>query len=207
MNTDIGAIMSGIGALILAFVEIQRLRGGRKEKPKARQKEGRFPNSYHPWVLIFCVLLAFTSIGLVTVPRVFSKPSAINLTYPEDNSSIPQEITVKGYATGELSSGQRLYIVVEYGGRWWPQYSEVTIGYSQTTKRYEFSTPARVGKEADSGKTFAIRAIVVDLAVHQSFQNWFQKCTVIAEWPGILIYKVKDWGEVEIWDSITVTRQ
>jgi len=207
MNTDIGAIMSGLGALILAFVEVQRLRRERKEKPGVRQKEGRFLKSHYPWVLIFCVLLAFTSIGLVTVPRVVSKPLAINLTYPEDNSSIPQEITVKGYATSELSSEQRLYIVVEYGGLWWPQYSEVTIGYSQMTKRYEFNTPSRIGKEDDAGKTFVIRAILVDSAIHQRFQSWFQQHIVTEGWSGISITEVNQWGEVEICDSIIVTRQ
>lgn len=56
-----------------------------------------------------------------------------------------------------------VYTVVEYGGQWWPQYSEVTIWYSPMTKRYEFNTPARIGRdEADIGNTFIIRAILVD---------------------------------------------
>lgn len=205
-GTDIGAIMSGIGALILAFVQVWLARKREKEKPRARQGRGRFPSLDHPWVLIFCVVLALTSIGLVTGPRMVGTTLAIHLTYPEDGSSVPLEITAKGYATGELNSKQHLYIVVEYGGRWWPQYSEATIGYSQTTKRYEFSSPARIGKEEDVGKIFAVRAILVDSAIHQHFQGWLQQHTATGEWTGIPITEVNQWGKVQICDSITVTR-
>ena len=97
--------------------------------------------------------------------------------------------------------------MVEYGGLWWPQYSEVTIGYSQRTNRYEFQTPARIGKEEESGQTFIIRAILVDPAIHQHFQGWFQQHTMTEEWPGIPITEVSRLGKVEICDSITVTRQ
>lgn len=212
-GTDIGAIMSGIGTLILAYAQLTQRRQTRRRRPQARQKEGEKPQvwerwavKYPRWVPTFCVLLAFTSIGLIAVPRIVGK-LAINLTYPEDGLSIPLEVTVEGYATEELSSEQHLYIVVEYGGLWWPQYSEATIGYSHTTERYEFHMPARIGKEEDVGETFVIRAILVDPSIHHHFQAWFQEHAVMAEWPGIPITEVKQLGEVKIYDSVTVTRQ
>jgi hypothetical protein len=131
----------------------------------------------------------------------------INLTYPQDGSSVPQEVTVSGYATREFGSEQHLYIVVEYEGLWWPQYNEVTIGYSHTTERYEFSTPARIGKADDLGKEFAIQAILVDSAIHQRFQSWFEQHVVTEEWPGIPITEVNQWGKAEIFAGVTVIRR
>lgn len=98
-------------------------------------------------------------------------------------------------------------IVVEYGGQWWPQYSEVNIGYSPRTKRYEFSTPARIGKEEDVKKAFIIRAILVDSSVHQRFQNWFQQHIGTEHWPGIPITEVNLRREVKTCDYINVIRQ
>lgn len=214
MNTDIGAIMSGVAALVLAFVEVRRQipegkRKGRekKEKPEEGPSKEKPANLKQRWVLLLCVLLALTSILLVTIPRVISKPLVIDLTYPQDGSSVSQETTVKGYATRELSSEQHLYIVVEHGELWWPQYSEITMGYSHTTKRYEFSTPARIGKTDDFGKGFTIRAILVDSPIHQHFQSWFEQNVITEEWLGIPILEVNQWGKVQIYASITVTRQ
>lgn len=214
MNTDIGAIMSGVAALVLAFVEVRRQIGGggrkgreEKEKPEEEPSREKLANLKQRWVLLLCVLFALTSILLVTIPRVINKPLVIDLTYPQDGSSISQETTVKGYATRELSSEQHLYIVVEHGELWWPQYSEITMGYSHTTKRYEFSTPARIGKTDDFGKGFTIRAILVDSPIHQHFQSWFEQNVITEEWLGIPILEVNQLGKVQIYASITVTRQ
>ena len=212
MNTDIGAIMSGVAALVLAFVELKRLKPKKdgeekKEKPEAVPSKEKLANLQHRWVLVLCVILTVTTIGLVTIPRVISKPLVIDLNYPQDGSAISQETTVKGYATRELSSEQHLYIVVEHGELWWPQYSEITMGYSHTTRRYEFSTPARVGKTDDFGKGFTIRAILVDSPIHQHFQSWFEENVITEEWLGIPILEVNQWGKVQICASVTVTRQ
>lgn len=214
MNTDIGAIMSGVAALVLAFVEVRRQIGGggrkgreEKEKPEEEPSREKLANLKQRWVLLLCVLFALTSILLVTIPRVINKPLVIDLTYPQDGSSISQETTVKGYATRELSSEQHLYIVVEHGDLWWPQYSEITMGYSHTTRRYEFSAPARIGKADDVGKGFTIRAILVDSPIHQHFQSWFEQNVITEEWLGIPILEVNQLGKVQIYASITVTRQ
>jgi hypothetical protein len=209
MNTDIGAIMSGVAAIVLASVEVYKLikRKEKKEKPEAGPSKEKPANLKHSWVLLFCILLACTSIGLVVIPRVINKPLVIDLIYPQDGSYISQVTTVKGYATKELSSEQHLYIVVEHGELWWPQYSEITMGYSQTTKRYEFSTPAGIGKTDDVGKGFTIRAILVDSPIHQHFQSWFEENVITEEWLGIPILEVNQWGKVQICASITVTRQ
>jgi len=128
----------------------------------------------------------------------------ITITSPMDNASVPREITVEGYATRELPKGQHLYIVVEYGGRWWPQYSEIMPGYSASSKKWEFSTPVEIGLPEDVGKSLTIRAILVDDAIHQHFQNWFQQ----AEWVGISITDINQWGRVAIhYDTATVERR
>jgi hypothetical protein len=212
MNTDIGAIMSGVAALILAFVEVRRLKPKKeeeekKEKPEAEPSKEKLTNLKQRWVLLLCVILTVTTICLFTIPRVIGKTLVIELTYPQDGSSISQETTVKGYATKELSSDQHLYIVVGYGELWWPQYSEITMGYSHITKRYEFSTPARIGKTDDVGKGFTIRAILVDSPIHQHFQSWFEQNVITEEWLGIPILEVNQRGKVQICAGITVTRQ
>jgi hypothetical protein len=131
----------------------------------------------------------------------------ITITSPINNALIPMEITVKGYAKTNLPSDEHLYIVVEYGGMWWPQCGEISIGYSQSSGKYEFITPARVGKEEDYNKPFSLRAIVVDSVVHQIFQSWFQQNVSTEVWQGISIVETKQRGTAEIRDSISVIRE
>jgi len=217
MNTDIGALMSGVAALVFAGLQVRRviidrregekMGKGKKEKPEEWPTKKKLANLKHNWSLVACVLLTITCLGFVIIPQVISKPLVIGLTYPQDGSSVSQETTVKGYATRELSSEQHLYIVVEYGELWWPQYSEINIWYSHTTKRYEFSTPARIGKTGDFGRGFTIRAILVDSPIHQRFQSWFEQNVITEEWLGIPILEVNQWGKVQSCASITVTRQ
>lgn len=217
MNTDIGALMSGVAALVFAGLQVHRIiidrrkgektRGEEKEKPKEGTSKKKLANLKHNWPLVACVLLTITCLGFVIIPEIINKPLVIDLTYPKDGSSISQETTVKGYATKELSSEQHLYIVVEYGGLWWPQYREITMGYSHTSERHEFSTSASVGQTDDSGKEFTILAILVDSPIHQRFQSWFEQNVHTQEWLGIPILEVNEWGKVQICASITVTRQ
>lgn len=217
MNTDIGAIMSGVAALIFAGIQVRRViidrrEGketgvGKRDKPEERPTKKRLAHLKHNWPLVACVCLTITCLGLVTIPKIIDTPLMIDLTYPQDGSSIPQETTVKGYATRGLSSEQHLYIVVEHRELWWPQYSAITMAYSHTTRRYEFSTPVTIGKTDDVGKGFTIRAVLVDSPVHQHFQSWFEQNVVTGEWPGIPILEAKQRGKVQIWASITVTRR
>jgi hypothetical protein len=151
--------------------------------------------------------------GVVIVMILLLINDGIIITSPPDGALVPQNITVEGYTTLELTDNQHLYIVVErvveYGEYWWPQTGEITVGYSSTTKRYEFSTPARIGKNTDFNLTFGIRAILVDSAIHEEFQNWFQTGEATGEWPAIPITLAKRWGEwdQEIGDYINVKRQ
>jgi hypothetical protein len=131
----------------------------------------------------------------------------IRITSPLSGISVSQNITVEGYATSELCENQHLYIVVEYGGRWWPQYSEIILGYSAGTKKWEFSTPASIGLPEDVGKSFTIRAILADPAIHQHFQSWLQQSTTAENWTGIPIAEADQIGKRQICDSITVTRR
>lgn len=156
------------------------------------------------FLAVIAVVFAVTS-----APEVWlqSPKAEVKITSPLNNALITPEISVKGYSTKELGKNQHLYIVVEYGGRWWPQYSEVTIGYSQTNRKYEFNTPANIGKDGDTGKSFTVRAILVDSAIHQHFQSWLQQQTTTEKWQGIPITEANQWGERELCDSIAVTRQ
>lgn len=146
--------------------------------------------------------------GMVILLFIY-RGNVIGITSPPDGALVPQNITVEGYTTFEVGENQHLYIVVEYGRYWWPQSSEITVEYSSTTKRYEFSTPARIGKNTDFNLTFVIRAILVDSDVHQQFQNWFKTGEETGEWPAIPITLAKGWGEwdEETGDYITVKRQ
>ena len=212
MNTDIGAILSGVAAIVLAAVQVYKLIKGRNGKkpptqaqPEPPPRHKKLANLKYSPLLLLSVVLACTAIALVIIPRV--NPLGIGLTYPQDGSYISQETTVKGYATKELSPDQHLYVVVEHGGLWWPQCSETTMGYSHPNQRWEFSTPARIGKVDDVGKGFTIRVILVDLPIHQYFQSWFEENVDTEEWLGIPILEVNQWGKVQIYATITVTRQ
>ncbi len=186
-GTDIGAILSGVAALIpaiLACLEFIRRRDTRKksqEEPSAIQQKGIVPRFRYAWIALVAILLAVTSIALVTVPRVFTPTVEISITYPEDGSAIPIEATIRGYASRELSSEEHLYIVVEHGGRWWPQYSEIIAGYSQASRGYEFDAPVRIGEDDEARKTFVINAILVDSSVHSAFQKWLKFNTTMGE--------------------------
>lgn len=151
------------------------------------------------------ILFTIAMIGLFVLSS--SQELEIIITSPSDNDLVPQEITVEGYANKKLRNNQHLYIIVEYGGQWWPQYSEVLVGYSPSTKRYEFNTPVRIGKEKEIGKKFIIRTILVDSAIHWYFQSWFKQHTGTEEWPGIPITEVNKMGKVKMCDYITVTRR
>ena len=154
-------------------------------------------------------ILALLAIIFAATPlpeSCINNPIEIKITSPLNDALIPMEITVEGYATTELKEDEHLYIVVEYGGMWWPQFGEIPIGYSQTSGKYEFNTPARVGKEEDYNKPFNIRVILVDSAVHQYFQSWFQQNESTEDWQGISIVETKQRGKVETKDSVSVIR-
>lgn len=135
------------------------------------------------------------------------QPLEITITSPLTGTLVSQSITLEGYANRELSGNQHLYIVTDYEGLWWPQDDEVTFDYSQSSGRYNFDVLVGIGSGADVGKTFTIRAIVVDSDVHQDFQNWFEQSESTGEWIGISITEVNQMGNIQIFDSVSVTRQ
>lgn len=195
---DIVGIIVGVFGAIPSYVTAWILYNKEEPKPPFVKWLREVRRSY-PFLLGI-----FFSIAMIVLFAWPPPGPEITITSPMDNASVPREITVEGYATRELPKGQHLYIVVEYGGRWWPQYSEIMPGYSASSKKWEFSTPAEIGLPEDVEKSFTIRAILVDDAIHQHFQNWFQQ----AEWVGISITDVNQWGRVETrHDSVTVERR
>ena len=196
-------VFGAIPAYVKAWMEYRKWVKKNPNHPSMRRWLREIRQSYIFWLGILL------TIAIIVVPFIVTdrEPPAITITVPSDNARVPQEITVEGYANKELPENQYLYIVIEYGGRWWPQYGEVIPGYSHGTERYKFSTPARIGEEEDIGRTFTIRAILVEPTIHQHFQNWFQECTSTGEWHGIPITEVNRLGEVETCDYITVIRR
>jgi len=201
----IGIILGVFGAVpsyVIAWIEYKKWVKENPNYPSLSKWLREIQRSY-PFLL--GIFFTMTMIALFVLPP--SPEPEIIITSPSDNDLVPQEITVEGYANEELRKNQHLYIVVEYGGQWWPQYSEVTIGYSPTSMRYKFTTPAIIGKEEDIGRKFIIRAILVDSTIHQHFQNWFKQHTGTEEWSGIAITEVNQMGKVKMCDYITVTRR
>ena len=145
----------------------------------------------------------FFTIAMIVLFVLPQSPPVITITSPMDNALVPQSITVEGYINKELPEDEHLYIVVEYGGRWWPQYSEIMPSYSPSSKNWKLSAPAEIGLPEDAGKSFGIRPVLVDDAIHQHFQSWFQQ----TEWVGIPITEVNQQGKVKIYDGVTVTRR
>ena len=144
---------------------------------------------------IASLILGISAIGLALIPRVIPVQEIV-LTSPPSDNRVVQNITVQGYATSALPADRYLYVVVEWGGLWWPQYDNITPAYSQVTKRWEFSVPATAGKQEDSGEIFELKTVLVDALIHQQFQSWLQK----KEWAGIPMAEVYRWGELEVHD-------
>lgn len=156
------------------------------------------------------LLLIAIGVGLwIIFGNAIEKSSceSANLTSPTSYSTFPQQTTVTGYAPCEPDTGWHLYVIVEYESQWWPQHGEVTMSYSKLEDRYEFTVPAEIGVEGDCGKTFVVRAVLVDESVHQLFQNWLQQETDSDEWSGISITDINQQGLHKILDSVNVTRQ
>jgi len=202
-GADIGSILSGIGTIILAVIAVMKrprvtVDEGPGEPDSPQRKSG------NPWPFAIAgLILGITAICLVVLPRLPATASAeVSITYPTRDAVVTRNIVVEGYTTGELSAGRFLYVVVEWGGRWWPQYSNLTPAYSQQSQRWEFSVPVQVGEAGDSGKIFTLGAVVVDAAVHSRFQDWLRQ----EDWPGILINDANQWGAVEIFSFTTVIR-
>ncbi len=202
---DIAFWMVGIGTLITASIALAGELKRRKHQNKPAGKRVKHIIWKRPTFAIF-IILAIISIGLAIIPKVAAIDLAANIISPKDGSSVPERFFIDGYINRELNSGQYLYIVVEVGGRWWPQYGEVTPEHSSNTGYYEFMTPVYCGNADMVGKPLGIKAILVDSFIHQNFQSWLQISSK-KEWPGILTAKVSQWGNVEVLDSITVLRQ
>ncbi len=196
-------VFGAIPAYVIAWIKYREWVRRNPNHPSMRRWLREIRQSY-----IFWLGILFT-IAIIVVPFIVNDNEllAITITVPSDNDSVPQEFTVEGYANKELPENQYLYIVIEYGGLWWLQFGEVTPGYSNRTKRYEFSTPVRIGDEEDIERKFKIRAILVESTIHQYFQNWFKECASTGEWPGIPNTEVNRLGEVETCDYITVIRR
>lgn len=192
---DIIAIIMGVFGAIPSYIIAFR-----KSKPYRRTLSKYLRDARQSYPFFLGIFFTIVMIVLFVWPP---PPPVITITSPMDNALVPQSITVEGYSNRELSNDEHPYIVVEYGGRWWPQYAEITLGYSSSTKRWEFSTPAEVGQPTDTERPFMIRVMIVDDATHQRFQSWFQQ----AEWIGIPITEVNQQGKVKIYDSVTVTRR
>jgi len=204
-GTDIGSIMTGIATIITAVVRIKIIK---KPPPTAPKKMDKRPPKKLWFFSILPIILGVFAISLAVVPRIIPpSPPSIKITSPEDKANVPQEIMVEGYTTKELPENRYLYIAVQWAGRWWLQYSNVTPVYSQMNKRWEFCTPATIGKEDDVGKTFIIVAVLVDAAIRKRFQSWFQQSEEAERWIGIPITQLSDWGEKKIYDSISVIRE
>lgn len=197
-GSDIGAIMTGIAAIIAAVIKMK----GALPLPLP-------PKGLKQWFFtILPIILGACAVALVVVPRIIPSPLlSIKITSPEDGAVVSQEIMVEGYTTKELPEDQYLYIAVQWMGLWWPQYSNVAPVYSQMNKNWEFSTPATVGKEDDAGGEFTIVAVLVDTDIHHNFQSWFKQVEKQG-WTGIHMTQLSDWGEEKkIYHSITIIRQ
>ena len=204
----IGIVVGIFSAIPSYFGAWKRYKNWLKKNPKGSLSKWlrEIRQSYLFFLGIFFTILMIGLFIILLLPVQGPEPESGGITTPQNGALVPLEITVEGYVNSELPESQHLYIVVEYGGRWWPQYSEADVGYSSTNRRYEFSTPARIGTEEDIGKTFAIRAILVDSTVHQYFQNWFQSGETEG-WAGISTTEVNQKGEVKLFDYVTVLRR
>ncbi len=94
------------------------------------------------------------------------------ITSPVANATVPQQITVTGYSKNQIPTWMHLYVVVELDNKWWPQVSEITATYNDSSGFYEFSVPVQVGTATDASITFNIRVALVDGIADDYFKDW-----------------------------------
>lgn len=194
------AVFGAIPSYIVAWVAYKKSMKRTAPKPT--------PIWSNLWRYIFVIGILFT-IAVIAVPIISDKSESLEVTIsaPADNFSVSQEVFVEGYTTKNLTDDQYLYIIIEHGGRWWPQCDEIVPDYSKNSKENRFNTLVKVGQEEESGKTFIIRAVLVESTVHSYFQDWFQECSDTGEWHGISVTEVNQLGVVEPLDYVTVIRK
>ena len=201
--TEIGAIATTVGTVIALATVIWNA---------INATNGRLVWRSLP--VILCVVFGVAAVSLwglwiyrnVTEETKQPEVQRIEITYPLEDASVPQEIIVEGYATLELAEGQYLYVVVEQAGLWWPQYGRVKPVSSPKTKRWEWNAPTNIGQEEDVGKTFNIVVAVVDRAIRQYFEDWLRQGEKTG-WPGLPLAEVAHYGELQTHDRVPLTRR
>jgi hypothetical protein len=134
-------------------------------------------------------------LSTILVAGNIASADCIQITSPQDGSSVKDNVLVEGEA--KLPPGSHLWLLVGIAGTrdWWPQGGgEVEmIGNS-------WEVLARIGKEGgDWNMRFRAAAIVVDENVHKDLQQWVTQSARNRRWDPITLPNTsEDCGIVKI---------
>jgi len=130
----------------------------------------------------------------------------VTITEPADKSGVLMEISVRGTATTVCREGDPLWVLVEIGGRQWPQLAPLTLFPRSGTDDLGWFVTALVGIEGDAGKTFGILVISTTQEIDQEFTNWFEEGDRTGQFPGFIPRDLVRKG-AEVKTGISVTRR
>jgi hypothetical protein len=90
INTDIGALVSGVAALVSAGIQVRNTIVGRREDRNKGGPKNEQPEDWRgkKWLmglrnqraLVACVLLTISCLGFVVIPRATASPLVVGLT-------------------------------------------------------------------------------------------------------------------------------
>jgi hypothetical protein len=142
-------------------------------------------------------LLAFVVLVGGSVIFVYMPSSVISISYPTQDSKVPQNVIVYGTAN-YVPPGQSLWLVL-YNPQlrlYYPQDHAVTI-----PPNGNWSGQMYIGGANDTGKQFTISAVLAD---NGAFASYIRNGETTGNWPGIIPENYT--SIVNTYDQVTVTR-
>ena len=129
----------------------------------------------------------------------------VTIEEPDDGSTVQMQTTVRGTATNMCTGGDSLWVIVEVGGRQWPQLARLTLFPKAGTDDFGWFVTARIGQPGDAGLAFAILVISTTSEIDQEFADWFNAGESSGMYPGFIPRDLISKG-AQVLAGIAVTR-
>lgn len=130
----------------------------------------------------------------------------VTITEPKDGSEVPMEVTVRGVANAACQGGPNLWVVVEIGGRQWPQLAPLTLFPRSDSADLGWFAVAHIGQPDDLEKAFGILVISTTPEIDEEFFDWFTSGEQTGQYPGFIPGDLAKRG-TEVKAGISVTRR
>jgi hypothetical protein len=138
------------------------------------------------------LLIGFLAMMLIISPAFGGGPAPVTkfhypkivIESPSNNATVPASIEVNGTIVGDIPFDWHMWVLVNprsAPGQWWPQGGGEIEPWNGT-----WYTQALIGGgDADIGKRFEIRAVLVDNRDNNYLNKWILETNKIGDWPSI----------------------